>query len=208
MADVPWDSLQVQSDGTSGVWSSEDAMPWNVGLSGGVDIAWLNSYDRKDGSLGHRLLVSAHDHSLRLLQATKDSGKAGWVREEALATVAQAEFLHLPSPKIDVVRGMDHATCTPRFKHCHLSVAIAGEDRKGVFLKRVAGRGCWHSKSPHICNVHLEERPPTSLYRHIRHTAGANPARVDSTRLATSHVLHLLEMQCSSDAHLSLRITR
>ena len=100
----PWP--QLEADGTAGKWNAEESLPWNEALHGGVSGAWLNSYSRKDGTLGHRVLVGAQDHSLRLLQPAKDGGKSGWVREEALASVDSAEFIPLPSMVVDGVRGV------------------------------------------------------------------------------------------------------
>ena len=94
----------MEADGTAGNWKPEESLPWDQHLHGGVSGAWLNSYSRKDGSLGHRVLVGAQDHSLRLLQPAKEGGKSGWVREEALASVSGAEFIQLPSAVVDGVR--------------------------------------------------------------------------------------------------------
>lgn len=94
-------SLQIQSDGTTGSWITEDSLPWSVAQHGLVERAWLNAYSRKDGSMGHRLLVSGQDHSLRLLQAAKDGSRSTWVREESLATVQQAELMPMPSMSVD-----------------------------------------------------------------------------------------------------------
>lgn len=96
----PISTLKVQADGTTGDWSAQERLPWNEHNHGKVARGWLQLYNRKDGSHGHRLLISGQDHSLRLVQA----GMEGWVREEALGTVEQAEFIPLPSRVVAGVR--------------------------------------------------------------------------------------------------------
>ena len=84
--------------GTHGSWVEEaEALPADRASHGGVTRAWLNSYSRKDGSMGHRVLVGTQDDALRLLQPAKEGARAGWTREEGLATIVDgSQMLPLP----------------------------------------------------------------------------------------------------------------
>jgi len=96
-AQLRFEALPLETDGSAGEWSEAETLPYSYDVYGGLADGWLNSYMRKDGSLGHRLLVSSSDHSLQLLQAGKDGARAGWVRLEALASVEHSEPVPLPA---------------------------------------------------------------------------------------------------------------
>lgn len=74
--------------------------------AGGFD-AWLHPYNRKDGSVGSRLLLSTVGAALQLLSPSAGAApaSAAWVREEALAAVTGAWMLPLPAVPIDVDDG-------------------------------------------------------------------------------------------------------
>ena len=97
----------VEGDGSGGGgWSQSETLPYDEASLGPLRAGWLNSYTRKDGTFGHRLLLTADDHSLLLLQAGKDgsavAGKPSWLRAEALASVRHSEMLPLPALEGDV----------------------------------------------------------------------------------------------------------
>ena len=96
-------ALPIEADGAHEAWPAATALPYDPAAHGGLGLAFLNSYSRKDGSMGHRLLLSGSDASLQLLQAggAAETGKQGWVREEALATVRHVEALPFPSLAVE-----------------------------------------------------------------------------------------------------------
>ena len=83
----------------SAAWSETEALPYAAAEHGPVAAAWLNAYSRKDGTLGHRLLLSSDDHAVQLVQATPGGGKgvSAWLREEALASVRAGLLLPMPA---------------------------------------------------------------------------------------------------------------
>ena len=87
------------ADGAAVAWSDPESLPYAAAEHGALDAAWLNAYSRKDGSLGHRLLLSSADHSVQLVQATPGGGKgvSAWLREEALASVRGGLLLPFPT---------------------------------------------------------------------------------------------------------------
>ena len=94
--------MQVEADGALGEWSAPEALPFDGVQHGAPTAAWLNSYARKDGSLGHRLLLTSSDHAVQLLQAAKDgAGSVGWVRHEALAAISHSEMIEMPALATD-----------------------------------------------------------------------------------------------------------
>ena len=109
--------LNIDTDGSHGEWSAKEAMPYDEADLGPLEGLWLNAYARKDGSFGHRLLLSSADHSVQLLQAGVEgppaSKKASWIRPEALATVSSSEMLPLPALATD--KDDDDGESTPSF---------------------------------------------------------------------------------------------
>ena len=103
---LAFQTMQIDADGSSEAgWSAPEQLPYDEASLGGLGAGWLNSYTRKDGSFGHRLLLTASDHSLQLLQAGKDaSGSDGpaWLRHEGLASVRHSEMMPLPALDGDV----------------------------------------------------------------------------------------------------------
>jgi len=88
--------LQIDAEGWRSEWSGVEVLPYDADAYGSLQAAWLNTYSRKDGTFGHRLLLSSADHSLQLLQTGKEA-KVGWMRPEALASVLHAEPVPLPA---------------------------------------------------------------------------------------------------------------
>ena len=101
------ETLAFDADGTHGEWAPEaESLPAERGSHGGVRAVWLNSYSRKDGSMGHRVLVSTEDDALRLLQPAKEGARAGWTREEGLATILPgSQMLPLPMEVVEAPEG-------------------------------------------------------------------------------------------------------
>ena len=62
------ETLTIDAEGGRGEWSSREALPYDAEDCGPLSEAWLNAYAKKDGSLGHRLLLSSSDHTLQFLQ--------------------------------------------------------------------------------------------------------------------------------------------
>ena len=90
--------MAFEPDGKASAWSEPESLPYSAAEHGALAAAWLNSYARKDGSLGHRLLLSSQDDALQLMQAAKDGGHVAWVREEGLASVqGSVKLVPLPS---------------------------------------------------------------------------------------------------------------
>ena len=90
--------MAFEPDGKASAWSEAESLPYSAAEHGALAAAWLNSYARKDGSLGHRLLLSSQDDALQLMQAAKDGGHVAWVREEGLASVqGSVKLVPLPS---------------------------------------------------------------------------------------------------------------
>ena len=52
-------------------WGEAESLPYAAADHGALGGAWLNAYSRKDGSLGHRLLLASQDHAMQLVQAAK-----------------------------------------------------------------------------------------------------------------------------------------
>jgi len=74
----------------------------NTATSGAAERVFLQSVPKSDGTMWSRALVVSEDHSLTFIV----DGKAKWRREEALATVAQVEFVDLPLGSGEEVKGM------------------------------------------------------------------------------------------------------
>ena len=91
--------MAFEPDGKASAWSEAESLPYSAAEHGALAAAWLNSYARKDGSLGHRLLLSSQDDALQLMQAAKDGGHVAWVREEGLASV-QGSVTLVPLPSL------------------------------------------------------------------------------------------------------------
>ena len=89
--------MAFEPDAKAGAWSEAESLPYSAAEHGTLVAAWLNSYARKDGSLGHRLLLSSQDDALQLVQAAKDGGRVAWVREEGLASVQGSTLVPMPS---------------------------------------------------------------------------------------------------------------
>ena len=103
--------LHVNADGTYDDWSAAEGLAYDAAELGPPSAAWLNTYARKDSTFGHRLLVASADHSLQLLQASKEGSQMGWLRPEALAGVRTSELLPLPALAAD----SDDASSRPSF---------------------------------------------------------------------------------------------
>ena len=106
-------TLQLGADGSPASWSAPEVLPYDEDSFGALSNVWLSSYARKDGSLGARLLMSSVEHSLQLVQAGKEGAKAGWVRQEALASIHAAEMVPLPALIVD--KDDDDANGRPSF---------------------------------------------------------------------------------------------
>ena len=90
--------MAFEPDGKASAWSEAESLPYTAAKHGTVVAAWLNSRAQlKDGSLGHRLLLSSQDDALQLVQAAKGGGQVAWVREEGLASVQGGTLVPMPS---------------------------------------------------------------------------------------------------------------
>mmetsp|Transcript_70430 Transcript_70430/g.223153 ORF Transcript_70430/g.223153 Transcript_70430/m.223153 type:complete len:981 (-) Transcript_70430:53-2995(-) len=72
----------------------QETFPLKSADVGVATSAWLNEYERKDGTMGYRALVVAEDHSMTLVQ----QGSVVWTREEGLAAVVDTHIVDLPTP--------------------------------------------------------------------------------------------------------------
>ena len=86
-------ALTIQSSNGNGkvraLPACKDLSLQDNGVAEGV---FLNVFIKNDGSPGTRLLVVTADHSLSMIR----NGEVAWRREEALASIKQAEFIDLP----------------------------------------------------------------------------------------------------------------
>lgn len=95
---VELEVAQISEVGDCSDWEKEGIMKFDQTEHGRIEAVFLNSYSKKEGGFGHRLLVTAEDHSLHVTQPSKDGAAQGWTREEALASVSGVEMLHFPPP--------------------------------------------------------------------------------------------------------------
>ena len=93
---LTFQTLTAGLGGVRSTWSDPEALPYNYDEFGPLSRGWLNTYARKDGSFGHRLLLSSSEHSLQLIQTGKEA-KVGWLRAEALGSVRLSVPVPLPA---------------------------------------------------------------------------------------------------------------
>jgi len=98
-------NVDLQVSGYDGSEVSKDSYSYLKSDRGELKAVMPQVFERKDGSLGSRVLVTSADHSLIGLQA----GNQLWDRQEALANVAQAVFLDMvKSSEVDDEEGTAH----------------------------------------------------------------------------------------------------